>query len=95
MMRLLVLVVLATLACRVFTGRWPWEFLGSAPSRGQAKVRARTLLGVAEGATRTEIIEAHRRLLVMVHPDHGGTNSQVHEANAARDLLLGELSNES
>jgi hypothetical protein len=27
----------------------------------------------------------------MVHPDKGGTNSQVHEANAARDLLLDEL----
>jgi hypothetical protein len=27
----------------------------------------------------------------MVHPDRGGSNSQVHEANAARDILLGEL----
>ncbi len=27
----------------------------------------------------------------MVHPDRGGTNAQVHEANAARDLLLDEL----
>jgi len=27
----------------------------------------------------------------MVHPDRGGTNEQVHEANAARDLLLDEL----
>jgi len=27
----------------------------------------------------------------MVHPDKGGTNEQVHEANAARDLLFDEL----
>ena len=27
----------------------------------------------------------------MVHPDRGGTAEQVHEANAARDLLLDEL----
>jgi len=36
-------------------------------------------------------LEAHRRLITMVHPDRGGTNEQVHEANAARDLLLDEL----
>ena len=30
----------------------------------------------------------------MVHPDRGGTNEQVHEANAARDLLLDELPEE-
>jgi hypothetical protein len=27
----------------------------------------------------------------VVHPDRGGTSDQVHEANAARDLLLAEL----
>jgi DnaJ family protein C protein 19 len=27
----------------------------------------------------------------MVHPDRGGTNEQVHEAQAARDVLLDEL----
>ena len=30
-------------------------------------------------------------VLAVVHPDRGGTNDQVHEANAARDLLLNEL----
>jgi len=30
-------------------------------------------------------------LIAMVHPDRGGTNGQVHEANAARDLLLDDL----
>jgi hypothetical protein len=27
----------------------------------------------------------------MVHPDRGGSNEAVHEANAARDLLLARL----
>jgi hypothetical protein len=27
----------------------------------------------------------------MVHPDKGGSNAAVHEANDARDLLLDEL----
>ena len=44
-------------------------------------------------AERSEILEAHRRLITMVHPDRGGTNAQVHEANAARDLLIEELPN--
>jgi curved DNA-binding protein CbpA len=54
-------------------------------------LRARNLLGVRPDANHAEIIEAHRRLLAMVHPDRGGTNEQVHEANAARDLLLDAL----
>jgi len=27
----------------------------------------------------------------MVHPDRGGSNEQVHEANAARDLLFDDM----
>ncbi|MFM6831362.1 MAG: molecular chaperone DnaJ, partial [Novosphingobium sp.] len=33
-----------------------------------------------------------RRLIAQVHPDRGGSNEAVHEANAARDLLLARLS---
>ena len=53
--------------------------------------RARNLLGVAADAPREAIIEAHRRLIAQVHPDRGGSNEAVHEANAARDLLLERL----
>jgi curved DNA-binding protein CbpA len=49
------------------------------------------LLGVDRSATRDAIIEAHRRLIARVHPDRGGSNEQVHAANAARDLLLARL----
>jgi len=45
---------------------------------------------VAE-ASREEIIAAHRRLTALVHPDIGGTNAAMQEANAARDLLLEAL----
>jgi DnaJ homolog subfamily C member 19 len=80
---------LAVIVWKMASGRWPWESSNS--TRAQALVRARKLLGVRAGADRVEIIEAHRRLLAMVHPDRGGTNEQVHEAQAARDLLLDEL----
>ena len=89
-MKFLWLLVLAALACKLISRRWPWELIGR-PRRFDRQARARALLGVTENAGYTEIVEAHRRLLVLVHPDRGGTNEQVHEANAARDLLLGAL----
>ena len=60
-------------------------------TRAQAVYRARQLLGVSAAASREDIVGAHKRLVAMVHPDRGGTDGQVHEANAARDLLLNEL----
>jgi hypothetical protein len=90
--KLLVLAVLAAVIWQMVTGRWPWQ--AKEATRSQASVRARKLLGVRTDANRSEIIEAHKRLVAMVHPDRGGTNDQVHEANAARDLLLDALPDE-
>ncbi|HWU03821.1 MAG TPA: molecular chaperone DnaJ [Novosphingobium sp.] len=53
--------------------------------------RARVLLGVGTGAGRRDILDAHRRLMLTVHPDKGGSPALVHEANDARDLLLADL----
>ena len=52
---------------------------------------ARRLLGVREGATLAEIREAHRRLIVRVHPDGGGSDELAHRVNAARDTLVAEM----
>ena len=95
MIRLLFYAVILSFGCKMVFGRWPWDYLRPAPTRAQALFRARKLLGVAQAASRIEITEAHRRLLAMVHPDRGGSNDQVHEATAARDLLLDELPYES
>ena len=89
MSRLLIFLALGVIVWKMASGRWPWE--PKISTRAQALFRARKLLGVRANASRGEIIDAHRRLLAMVHPDRGGTNDQVHEANAARDLLLDEL----
>jgi hypothetical protein len=91
MTRLLFYAVIASLACKLLTGAWPWHYMNARSSRAQALLRARTLLALREDANRNDIIEAHKRLVAMVHPDRGGTSEQVHEANAARDLLLDEL----
>ena len=91
MTRLLILLAVVSLGVKLVFGRWPWEYLKTNSTRSQALFRARKLLGVRNGATHGEIMDAHKRLIAMVHPDRGGSNAQVHEANAARDLLLDEL----
>lgn len=91
MVKIALAIVLFGLVCRWAVGRWPWEFLRAAPSHAHAAQRARRLLGVEAGAGREEIIAAHRRLTALVHPDRGGSNAAMQEANAARDLLLGDL----
>lgn len=95
MLRLLFFAIVISLACKLMFGKWPWDFLRPPATRAQAVFKARKLLAVGSEASRQEIVEAHKRLLTMVHPDRGGSNAQVHEANAARDLLLNELPYES
>jgi DnaJ homolog subfamily C member 19 len=87
MARLLVLLILGCVALRMVSGKWPWAWW-AVSQRSQDEAQARNLLGVNRNATRDEITEAHRRLLIRVHPDRGGSNEAVHRANSARDLLL-------
>ena len=90
MIKLIWLAVLASVACRMLVGRWPWQ-LFAAGTAAADEAQARAVLGVRRGASAAEIAEAHRRVIAQVHPDRGGSNERVHEANAARDLLLARL----
>ena len=49
------------------------------------------MLGLEPGATREEIIEAHKKLIQKLHPDRGGNDFLAAQLNAARDLLLKNL----
>jgi DnaJ homolog subfamily C member 19 len=91
MLRAIILIAVVCVFCRWAFGKWPWDFLRPPSTRAQAMFRARKLLGIEAGASREEIITAHRRLTTLVHPDRGGTTVAMQEANAARDLLLSEL----
>jgi len=92
LLRIAILLLLGCVLFRWAFGEWPWaNLLGSSGVRRQALGKARALLGVAGDASREEIIAAHRRLAALVHPDRGGSNDALREANAARDLLLEEL----
>lgn len=91
MLKYAILLLVICLVWRWAFGSWPWAALSTKPSRDQAIFKARKLLEVEEGANREQIKAAHKRLIAMVHPDRGGSNTAVHEANAARDLLLDAL----
>jgi len=49
---------------------------------------ARAMLGVEAGASDQEIEAAYKRLMMRVHPDHGGASGLAAQLNAARDVLL-------
>lgn len=89
MSKLLIFAAIGIILFKWISGRWPWQ--PKLSTRAQAIFQARKLLAVEQRASKADIMAAHKRLIAMVHPDRGGSNAQVHEANAARDLLLAEL----
>jgi DnaJ-like protein len=65
----------------------------SPPPRGprtdMTRQEALAILGLQEGATDEEIRAAHRRLIVRMHPDAGGSAELAARINRAKDVLLG------
>ena len=64
---------------------------GGPPAGGGRMTREEALeiLGLAPGARPEEIKAAHHRLMLKLHPDHGGSTWMAAKLNQARDLLLG------
>jgi DnaJ family protein C protein 19 len=58
------------------------------PPRPAEETAALDVLGLRAGADEVAIRAAHRRLLLAVHPDHGGSAELTRRVNAARDTLL-------
>ena len=58
-------------------------------SARMSRDEAYEILGLATGATREAIIQAHRRLMQRVHPDRGGSDYLASQINRAKDTLLG------
>jgi hypothetical protein len=62
---------------------------GTRSTSGDMNVEeAYAILGLSVGADPEAIKEAHRRLMVKLHPDHGGSDYLATKINRARDVLL-------
>lgn len=62
------------------------------PTQTQAmsQQKALSILGLQAGASKKEIVEAHKRLIQKVHPDKGGSEELAIQINHAKDFLLKE-----
>jgi hypothetical protein len=57
-------------------------------TQAMGRAEALLVLGLEEGASEEEIVQAHRRLIQKLHPDRGGNDYLASQINRARDILL-------
>jgi hypothetical protein len=60
------------------------------PQGAMSEDEALAILGLQRGATADEIRAAHKRLMVKLHPDQGGSSWLAAKLNAARERLIGK-----
>lgn len=61
---------------------------GGAGSGAMSEDEAYEILGLQKGATREDLVRAHRTLMKKLHPDLGGATDLAARVNEARDILM-------
>jgi DnaJ family protein C protein 19 len=55
---------------------------------------AALILSIRESSTRTEVKDSHKRLMMLNHPDAGGSTYLASKINEAKELLMLTASDE-
>lgn len=63
---------------------------GAAPGGAMTRSEALNILGLEDGATREDVVHAHKRLMQKMHPDRGGSSYLAAKINQAKETLVEE-----
>lgn len=71
-----------------FGNRWHQQQSKPQHDGPMDETAAYAVLGLSPGASREDIITAHRRMMQKMHPDRGGSDYLAAQINQAKDILM-------